>query len=85
VFVLFVERIQPRKARYLCSNPVFMTHPDLVTMVLHGFLVQGASDLLMLWLFGLGSSIHRRFAATVGETSGRIDTGGRNRAKAFSL
>ena len=62
-----------------------MTHPDLVTMVLHGFPVQGASDLLMLWLFGLGSSIHRRFAATVGETSGRIDTGGRNRAKAFSL
>jgi hypothetical protein len=30
-----------------------MTHPDLVTMVLHGFPVQGASDLLMLWLFGL--------------------------------
>jgi hypothetical protein len=25
-----------------------MTHPDLVTMVLHGFLVQDASDLLML-------------------------------------
>jgi hypothetical protein len=54
-------------------------------MVLHGFLVQGASDLLMLWLFGLGSSTHRRFAAAVGETSGRIDTGGRNRAKARHL
>jgi len=27
-----------------------MTHPDLVTMVLHGFLVQGASDLLMPYL-----------------------------------
>ena len=37
------------------------------------------------WLFGLGSSTHRRFAAAVGETSGRIDTGDRNRAKASSL
>jgi hypothetical protein len=36
-------------------------------------------------LFGLGSSTHRRFAAAVGETSGRIDTGGRNRAKASSF
>ena len=75
MFVLFVERIQPRKARYLCSNPVFMTHPDLVTMVLHGFLVQGASDLLMLWLFGLGSSTHRRFAAAVGELAGGLVPG----------
>ena len=49
------------------------------------FLVQGAADLLLLWLFGLGSSTHRRFAAAVGDTSGRIDTGGRNRAKADSL
>ena len=49
------------------------------------FLVQGAADLLLLWLFGLGSSTHRRFAAAVGDTSGRIDTGGRNRAKASSL
>jgi hypothetical protein len=62
-----------------------MTQPDLVTMVLHGFLVQGAPDLLLPWLFGLGSGTHRRFAAAVGETSGRIDTGGRNRAKSSSL
>jgi hypothetical protein len=81
----FCRKDTAAEGSLLCSNPVFMTHPDLVTMVLHGFLVQDASDLLMLWLFGLGSSTHRRFAAAVGETSGRIDTGGRNRAKASSF
>ena len=52
-----------------------MTRPDLVTMVLHGFLVQGASDLLMPWLFDLGSSTHRRSPATAGETNNPAGAG----------